>query len=192
MEEKPYNKKRLFALVVLILLLLLVIFLIWWWLRPPAVPRTSQTNTPPPSDTVVLPPQRQVLPPLATPRDTITAGEAEVMNLARNFTERYGSWSTDSRYQNLYDLFPSVTQRLRREFERTVASAAAQPSYRGVETKVVHISIQHLREGSADVVVTAQSTETGADLQKSVTYRQLALSMVKQGTYWYVDSAQWQ
>lgn|SRR3989338_1830740 len=192
-EQGRYSTSRIAIFIALIVLLLIVIFLIWWWLRPGASPDTANTNVAPPIDEVVtLPPQVQVAPPVTEPKKELTTGEAQVLNLARNFTERYGSWSTDSSYQNLKDLYPSVTSNLKKELDQTIAAGIISDSgFRGAETRVINMNLDSYTQSRAQVTVTAQQVTTDTLLQESVSYRQLELSIVSQGGFWYVDSAQW-
>ncbi|OGY92712.1 MAG: hypothetical protein A3B31_01650 [Candidatus Komeilibacteria bacterium RIFCSPLOWO2_01_FULL_53_11] len=192
-EQGRYSTSRIAIFIALIVLLLIVIFLIWWWLRPGASPDTANTNVAPPIDEVVtLPPQVQVAPPVTEPKKELTTGEAQVLNLARNFTERYGSWSTDSSYQNLKDLYPSVTSNLKKELDQTIAAGIISDSgFRGAETRVINMNLDSYTQSRAQVTVTAQQVTTDTLLQESVSYRQLELSMLQQGGFWYVDSAQW-
>lgn len=187
-EQGIYNKKRLVAVGFLILLIILMVFLVWWWfLRSPAPEK--QVRQEPPKDRVVLPPRQQQGTPAPAP--ALSAGELEVMALARNFTERYGSFSTDSSYQNLYDLFPVITARLRRNFEQTIAATPLGSGFQGTQTKVIKIDITSLTGSRAAVTVTAQRVATDSALANKVTYEDIELAMVKQGDSWFVDQAQW-
>lgn len=191
-EQSVYNKQRLIALGALVVLILIIIFLVWWWFVPKKTP-TPQANTPvaPVSDRVVLPLQTQVL--AAPPEKPAIAdeGEAQILSLARNFSERYGSWSTDSSFQNLSDLFPRITARLRAEFESTIAEAEPSTEFRGSETNVLKMVIESRSVSAASVLVTTQRIETDVQLKQTVTYHDLLVSMVKQGEFWYVNSAEW-
>ncbi|OGY91876.1 MAG: hypothetical protein A3B30_01185 [Candidatus Komeilibacteria bacterium RIFCSPLOWO2_01_FULL_52_15] len=189
-DQPKYNRKRLAAFGALVLLLALILFLIWWWTRPTA-PRSTVQQQPVPQNVVTLPPE-QVTPPVPqVPPKQITEGEQVITNLARNFTERYGSFSTDNNYQNLKELSPFITSKLRSQFEKTITGSAGSQVFRGVTTKALNVLITSLTESRASVTVTAQRVETVADQQAIVTYAKLALTMVKQGPYWYVDSAEW-
>src|SRR3989344_4404588 len=173
-EQGRYSKSRIAIFVGLIVLLLIVIFLIWWWLRPGASPGVTNTNvTPPIDETVTLPPQVQVAQPVTEPKQQLTTGEAQVLNLARNFTERYGSWSTDTSYQNLRDLYPSVTSDLRREFDQTIAAGTTDQGFKGAETRVINMSLDSYNQSRAQVTVTAQQVTTDTLLLEAVAYRQL-------------------
>lgn len=191
-EQSVYNKNRLIALGALIVLIFIIIFLVWWWFIPKG-PAAPATNTPvvPASDRVVLPRQTQVLETPTVKPAIADEGEAQILSLARNFSERYGSWSTDSSFQNLNDLFPRITARLRAEFEKTIAKAEPSAEFKGSETNVLKMEIQNRTASNASVLVTIQRVETDAQLKQTVTYHDLLVSMVKQGEFWYVNVAEW-
>ncbi len=192
-QQGKYNKNRLAALGVLILLLLLLLFLIWWWFIPHSSAPTGPqpTATAPAHDTVVLPPQQAPATDVQPKVDTPAPGETEVRSLARNFTERYGSWSTDSKFQNLKDLFPNITSRLQASFQKTIDTSSAPTDFKSAETRVVQIQIDSLTATKASVLVTAQQTTRDAALKETQAFVKLALTMVNDGKYWYVDSAEW-
>ncbi len=191
--QGKYNKNRLLALGVLILLIIIILLLIWWWFIPHGngIPGPKPTATEPAHDTVVLPIQKPAPAPAPEPTPAVVPGETEVRSLARNFTERYGSWSTDSNFQNLKDLFPRVTARLKASFQRTIDSSSAPTEFKSAETRVLQIDIKSLTDSKADVLVTAQQTTRNDKLESQDSFVKLALTMVKDGQFWYVDSAEW-
>lgn len=192
-EEGFINRKRVVAAIVLLLLVLLLVFLLWWWFARPAVNSTTVTNTTPAvNEKVILPPQKTTVnAPVTTNTATPNEGELYIMNLARNFTERYGSFSTDSRYQNLIDLYGVVTPSLRAEFEATVAETSSQSSFRGMQTRALTITITNLTATRAEVDVAAQRVATDNSLVETVSYETLEISMRKNGEFWLVDTAVW-
>ncbi|MBI4091033.1 MAG: hypothetical protein HY422_03340 [Candidatus Komeilibacteria bacterium] len=191
-EQSLYSKRRLTVLGVLVILVLIIVFLVWWWFVPKK-PIVTQTGTPAitESDRVVLPKQTQVLETPSARPAVADQGEAQILSLARNFAERYGSWSTDSGFQNLNDLAPYSTARLRAEFEDTIAATETPTLFKGSETVVLKMDIQSRTASAAGVLVTTQRIETDSQLKQTVTYHDLLVFMVKQGEFWYVDRAEW-
>lgn len=191
-QQNQVNKQRIFVLAVLALLVLIVLFLLWWWFgRQFASP--EQTLEPPPVENVVILPQKSLVieNPLPRGRSPLTEGELQVRNLARNFTERYGSFSTESNFQNLKDLLPLVTRSLELDFEQTMAAAVREDQYRGVETKALSITVESLTPQSAEVIVGTQRVWTDERLAATVSYQTIELTMVRIGDFWYVDTAEW-
>ena len=190
-EEGTVNRRRVLMLAVLVLLVLLVLFLIWWWFLRPA-PAVQIVDQPKAQDHVVLPAVNQTAPVVpVVPKPALTEGELAILNLARNFAERYGSWSTDSHFQNLKDLYPRVTSRMQAELARTIAADVPDATYKAVRTKAINISITSSTASRASVTVAAQQIETDINLKETVLYKTLKLTMVNEGNFWFVDTATW-
>jgi hypothetical protein len=92
----------------------------------------------------------------------------------------------------LIDLYPRITSQLKSEFKNTIETSPAQEAFKGMETRVLQIEILDLGARDARVLVTAQRIETDANRTQNVFFQALDLGMVKQGEFWYVDSALWQ
>lgn len=190
-QKGTINRNRVFAFGVLIALVIILILLLWWWFRPQSVaPQPTQPQT---QGKVVLPATAAVdLGTQGTQITTPSNGELEVMSLARTFAERYGSWSTDSNFQNLRDVTPLVTDALRATFEATIAKGADTTVFKGTETKAINVTIKSLTAAAANVDVQTQRVETDEALKRVVSYHVLSLKLIKKGQYWLVDTATWQ
>lgn len=189
-QRGKVNKQRILALAFLVFLLLLLVFLLWWWFGRTVTPEGQTPDTPQVGEKIVLPSQRptNTVPTVTRDVPSLSDGELQVMSLARNFTERYGSWSTESEFQNLADLYPNITTRLRREFDQTIRSSVVANDYRGLDTKAINISINTLTDIFADVTVSAQQVVTDSSYKQSVQYTQYTLTMKRIGDFWYVDT----
>ena len=108
---------------------------------------------------------------------------------ARNFAERFGSYSNQNPYDNIKQLFPLMTARLRATFPG--AAAVTSDSYQGVESRVISIKVLQTSDVAARLTVTLQRSERDASLRVKVYYQDLALTLVKELNQWLVDSAQW-
>lgn len=191
-EEGKVQKQRVLALAALGLLFVILLLLIWWWWGRQQEAPIDVTTAPQVNEKVTLTPQKQVVTTnVNTGTAPLSEGELEIRNLARNFAERYGSFSTESDYQNLVDLLPRVTAQLRAEFERMRAVEINSAEFKGYSTKVIAITINSLTNAQAAVVVSTQRVETNHNLQESVFYQDLELTMVREGEFWFVDSATW-
>lgn len=203
LKEGLVNRKRVVAAVFLLLLIILVLVLLWWWFwRGTGETPSDEPTTPVVEDRVILPPTKQTVNgPTVEPAAQPTAGELYIMNLARDFAERYGSFSTDRSFQNLIDVYPLITASLRAQFEATVAagtgasagaSGGARPgAFKGVETRALSVDIANITASRADVTVVTQRNETDQDLRTNTTYQTLDLTILKSGEFWYVDEAAW-
>jgi hypothetical protein len=194
-NEGGLNRKRVIALSALVLLVIIIVILVWWWfVRPFQTQPAANTNTGVPTNqntvTVTLPAITNGNAPSA-PAKPQDAGELQIMNLARNFAERYDSWSTDSNYQNLRDLYPRITGSLRAIFEQTIATAPATIQFRAARAKAISIVITSRTNDTAAVTVIVQETLSDTDLHETSSFRTMDLTMVKQADYWFVDSVVW-
>lgn len=152
---------------------------LWWLLRdqrpPDVVLNNGTTNQP--TNTVTN--SDQIQPPVG--------GEAVVA--ARNFAERFGSYSNQNPYENIKQLFPLMTDRLR----QAMAAGTSKPSeqYQGVESKVVSIKTSEQSPTTSTIILTMQRSERDASLKVTVYFQQLKLQLIKQADQWLVDSAEW-
>lgn len=118
-----------------------------------------------------------------------------IMALAKNFTERYGSSSTDTAYQNLEEVLPWMTDAYRAAAEkdllelRTRGSAGA---FSSVTTKALAPAITAREPGkSAIVEVTAQRIERRGNTTDQPYRQTLKLELKASGSEWQVDRATW-
>lgn len=130
-------------------------------------------------------------PPAATERER---DEAAIRLAATTFAERYGSYSSESSYANVRDVYPLVTARFRSVLEtRATSSGAATstPAYRGVTTVVLRVTIPTYNPGGATIssVATQRDTVTGSD--SKVTYETLTLTLKRESNQWKIDDAAW-
>lgn len=147
----------------------------------------------------------------AAPATTTPAAPAEVFTRASarevleqqlkaggaQFAERFGTYSNEGDFQNLVDLFPLMTERMRQQSQRTIDAARAATStpagYVGVVTRPVTTAVALLDEagGRATVRVSAQrATQTG-DAPAVTRYEILTIEYRKQQNAWKVDTALW-
>lgn len=116
----------------------------------------------------------------------------ELMIEARNFIERYGSFSTDSQFTNLYELKDEMTNRFWQETEKYIASQQIKKSqeFYGVSTKVLNISENNSSNNLIIYSALTQRKETKNQTEK-ILYQSAELKMVKQGNGWLVDGVSW-
>jgi hypothetical protein len=113
-----------------------------------------------------------------------------VERFARVFTEIYGSFSSDNNYQNILDVRSLATEQLWAKIKPPAAAKPPSTSFVGVTTNVVVTKLITWNETSATIEVEALRTETKAG--KTTTFNQKAtVGLVKQGSFWLVDSFLW-
>ncbi len=119
--------------------------------------------------------------------------KADVLLVARVFTERYGTGSSDDAFAGYLAAVPYATTALGNQLEANVRAQkpATDVNYRGFVTHVVSLTIDQASSTVATVRVGTQRTETIATTAKQ--YNQsITLLVVKESTGWKVSSAQWQ
>lgn len=124
----------------------------------------------------------------ATPTQTNT--EFTIINLAKSFAARFGSWSTDNQGHNLEELLPLSTNRMQAYLNGIEMSASEE--FSGYTTKSLSAKILSSNDNRATVLVSTQKIETKANLSNNIFYQAIEIKVLKSGDVWLVDEANWQ
>jgi hypothetical protein len=186
------SRKKKILLVVLGILFLILLFSLVWFLQ----------NARPVPTTVVLSPEK---PTVQTSRDETQESsvvsepietkdiDVALQTLAVSFAERYGSYSTESSFANLYDILPMMTAALRSQTEDFIAKSSVSSLYYGVTTRVLSVDVSTSDKTMATVTVSTQREESKGSAQNSeIKYQDLFLTCVEENGVWKVSSAIWQ
>jgi len=121
-----------------------------------------------------------------------TSDELFVINLARNFAERFGSWSTDNKGVNLIELIPLSSARMQNYLD-SININNSDEEFSGISTKTISTDIMSFDEenGDAMVLIKTQRKETSEDLSENVYYQVIDLFIISSGDKWLVDSVNW-
>lgn len=191
-------------IIILVIIVLVVVAMVWILL----VSRRRTTSPPPPTPAAAGPAIPSLPTPPAAPLSTAGAGaggtapltgpaaEVGVEVLARSFVERYGSYSNQSNFENLENLYAFMTGRLRRESEAFVSKQRAVRTgvpavYAGTTTRVLSVKTLAKSAGEATLRAMTQRTETQAGNPPRVYYQDIELTMKNVGEEWRVDTATW-
>lgn len=179
------NKRKKIIIIALVLLLIMV--LIWLLLRQQSLVDQTNTNTNP--ENVFKPPSQnlQYQPVLSAPE---TAAEFTAITLAKNYAERFGSWSTDKQGKNLEELTSLSTSKMQTYLQGIKLEAAAE--FYGVSTKTIASEIRSLDDKQAVILVKTQREEKKGNLDPVVKYQDILITLIKNNNNWLVDSAIWQ
>ena len=128
------------------------------------------------------------------PAVRLSPAEQDVTSLARNFAERYGSYSTDSNFANLEEVKILASAKLISQLQELIDAGSANESFYGVSSRALKVEILNLDEtaGSAAVEVNLQRQETKEGQAEFVYYQKMLLSLIRSGSKWLVDGAEWQ
>ncbi|MDP3244138.1 MAG: hypothetical protein Q8M83_00585 [bacterium] len=126
------------------------------------------------------------------------SGPAAAEAVARSFAERFGSFSNQSDFENIIDLYPFMTARMRVWAEDYIIQArlAAQEGsvYFGITSRALGGKVLKKDGISTVIQVNTSRRETGGSLGEIKEYLQnIELTLVKEsGDFWKVDKAEWQ
>ncbi|MBU1705727.1 hypothetical protein KKG19_03315 [Patescibacteria group bacterium] len=175
-------------------LIAVIIMLIWLWLLrgpAPAVPPA-----------VIAPAiEEETQAPTPVPTQEMAAEQAKrdesagLQSLAKTFTERYGSFSTEANFANLSDVMIMMTPSFSAQTQADIEAASLGENFYGVTTKVVSVSVDQLDEeaGLAKLTINTQRQEAVDSPQNiSVKYQDLVLNFEMISGTWKVSSAVWQ
>jgi hypothetical protein len=124
--------------------------------------------------------------------------ETDLINMAKAFAERFGSYSNYSNYSNFSDLKIFMTSKMRTWADNYVndlkASSEGSDEYFGVTTEAMSGKAVSYQEGSSAVVlVTTYRRENGDSVDEGRSYNQdIEITLENINGSWLVDSAYWQ
>jgi len=125
--------------------------------------------------------------------------QMELQTLSTSFTERFGTYSNDGKFENIVDLYPLMTNLMKSWAEKYVEKMRKETqkeNYQGVTTRVLKVEFTSLDldKGMAETKTKTQRTELkmeNGQLVKKVYYEDLRLEFLKVGSEWKVDGAYW-
>jgi len=186
--------KKILLIVLLIIVLALAIWGFIFW-------RTKRVVTPEPItdktfEQAILNTNAQVLPAGQSFLSAAgNAGEQSLLSVARNFAERYGSYSSDNPAENLKEIeilaTAKETSNLRDEAKKLLAKTVQE--FIGVSSRAVKVDLVELNEakGEAKVTVSLQRQEVKTGAADYIYYQDLKLKLIQSGSDWLVEEAVW-
>lgn len=180
------NEKRPLVIAIIVLGVVAIALVVWLLLRRPSAPE----------ETVVRPeevrsPSAVVEEAPASTTTAVTPAEAQAKTVARNFTERFGTYSSDAPYANYDDVRDMATP----EFYATlVRSRAESDTYVGVTTSALATTVESGSEASGAVVYrvsVVRETFEGSRANATVEYRAARVAVVERDGVWFVDAFSW-
>lgn len=123
--------------------------------------------------------------------------ETDLKKLASSFTERLGSYSNQSQYDNLKDLKIFMSEDMNKWAENYIAEQLDKEysqSYYGISTKAVTAEVKEFDKdaGQARVLVQTQRVESREGEEDEIFYQDINLALIKQNASWKVDEANWE
>ncbi len=182
------TRKKIIIIAVSVLVLLGILLVIWKLTNFGNPKINTNTNEAPKFVAPSAKLEYKEIPP------AVTDAEFTAINLARNYAERFGSWSTDQPGHNLEELYPLSTSKMV-NYLKTLNSASDDGQFSGISTKSLTTEVNSLTSQRAEILVKTQRLETktnGPALVKDTIYQDIKISLVKSDDDWLVDGAYWQ
>jgi hypothetical protein len=120
---------------------------------------------------------------------------AFLIKTANAFVERYGSYSNQSNYENLRDLFYFMAKDFRQESEAKVNANryVKKEIYYGVTTYVLDSDIKQKSGDECLVEIKTQRQEFfGGEQNNKTSYKNVIVGLEKESGVWKVNSVNWQ
>ena len=207
-DQQPKDTKKKIKIIGIIILIMIVIIAILIWLLSRAdedvleLPIndnsvTTPTGTGLPGGGTTAPVGADIITEPAEPDVIEVDQQTSLKQLARSFTERYGSYSNQSDFENLVDLTALMSQAMAARTESYIESAREvlqdNARYSGTTTRALSVKIDSYNEddGEAVVTVTAQRRESSDIAQDRIYYQSLTIEFIKVRESWKADSATW-
>jgi hypothetical protein len=127
----------------------------------------------------------------SVPLNERTPLEQQLYGVARNFAERFSSFSTDSNFANLEEVKIFSSPKMIEELDRIINSNQQGQEFYGVSSKVLKIDLEE-GQNTAKAKVSLQRQESKPGKENFVFYQNLELFLIKSGDNWLVDEAKWQ
>lgn len=177
-------------IVFVVSLLLLVLLLLLWFLRGRSVPTPSSSSSTPP-----IQEQPSVDAPLQTsqPIEALPPSQAVLRAFASSFAERYGSYASETSFQNVRDVLPMMSEAFAARSRARIEQGTTSSVPYGVTTRVLSVTISDLDEQSGVAVasIATQREETRGSLPPTLSYAALRLDLVTENGSWKVNEAVW-
>lgn len=138
--------------------------------------------------TVVVPEKKVTL-------EEVKAVSAELLvkNVAKNFVERFGSYSQEAEFSNFKEIADLVTPTVAAWLEKYPADLLKKlpGGFEGVSTRVVSQNIESL-DGEKAVLMVSTQREERVNGATRVYYQDMKVNLVLRDGVWLVDGAYWQ
>ena len=187
------SRRTKISIIVIIIVLILLALLLFFWRWVPDKPDAVIVVDPGPMIDVDEPESNG--PKEMLPEEEVEPVDVSLETLAKTFGERYGSYSNESDFANLYDLMPLMTDSMQDDTEDLIERVVVADVYYGITTRVLSTELIEYEEelGYATMNVLTQREEAmGSPQNAEVKYQTLVLEMVKQGGAWKVNKATWE
>ncbi len=110
--------------------------------------------------------------------------------LAKVFTERFGSYSSDSNYQNIKDVQAIVSDNLWSALSSLMKYTAMAQEYNGVTSEVISVKNDNWTSGAAKYTLSTVRATSHGDATK-ISHQDIEVNLIKSNGSWLVDGYIW-
>ena len=115
-------------------------------------------------------------------------------SLASSYAERFGSYSSDAKFKNLQDLKILSSSKMINYIDNFIATSnIGQDGYEAQEAKALNNNLILLTDNQAVILISLQLNKySGDQIEPTIDYSKVELTLIKSGNDWQVDEAKWQ
>jgi len=189
-----FRAKMIFVALGIVALIAAILWVLFFRTKAPVAeaPVVPQATPPAPSTPPATPKLNGV--PVTTPAQMNQYKNQESLKVAaKNFVERFGSYSVAVNFVNFDELREAVTDTTwdwLKSYRLDLAKKNG-PDFVGVTTRVLSLKIISQSDKQASVLASTQREETRVS-GSAVTYKEMLVKMVLVNKQWLVDGAYWQ
>lgn len=193
------NKKQIKILIITFIVILLIVFLVFLLIngKEEIINRGENTQPITNSDNIDFNSESKIV-------NSLIVGQVEekdpleltIRMIAKNFAERYGTWSSHNKTDNFKSARIYTTSAMESKIDDFIINneklSEDYDGYYGVTAKALNINIINLNDSEAKVSVSIQQREIlGKELEENINYLNLELELIEYNGNWLVDNAQW-
>lgn len=196
MPEQNNNRRNILIIVIAVIVIAVILFFVWWQFFRKTEEPVVLNNTQPTTNQAVVATVNANPAEINVNLDTTVevTENLSMISLANIFTERFGSFSSETEFQNTLDLKSFMTASMKVwadnliNFQENVGSG----DFSSIISKVISTKIISSSDSAAIIEIVVKRTESSLSNDVDTSYYQnMVIELVKQGDDWKVDTATW-
>lgn len=173
--------------------LALIAFVVWWFTQAPPTTTPQPTNEEINTDVTPTELQPWQTPTQPTPLTPEKKAETDAKNTALRFVEIYGSYSTDAPYQNLMAADYMFSDSFKQVISGQKTTTEPGGGFYSVTTRALSAQVESQSDSQARILVSTQREELFNSIgETQLRYQDIRVTLVKSGSNWLINGAEWQ
>lgn len=173
------KKKKTLILTIIVVLIIITVFLL-------VIKKNNFSQKNLPAEETEKEKTEEIEEKKQAAEDPITALKTRLTLQARFFIERYGTYSSDSNYNNRKAMENQMTKILFARVMEEISLESPSVGFYSLETKVINLELKEFSEEEIVFLASAQERETKLG-QRTVAAKTIELTFLKEGDDWKVD-----